>query len=107
MTVPMVTAPLATYTGWNVRPRGFGHGALHEFTGSTLPFPATESERTATADPRPSVRSRYASRAAYVAAIRRAAEQLVADGLMLAEDVERCAAAAENWGAPRHRYDLD
>ncbi|MCB1549454.1 MAG: hypothetical protein KDJ41_16740 [Hyphomicrobiaceae bacterium] len=105
--VPMVTAPLATYTGWNVRPRGFGHGALHEFTGSTLPFPATESERTATADPRPSVRSRYASRAAYVAAIRRAAEQLVADGLMLAEDVERCAAAAENWGAPRHRYDLD
>ena len=30
---PMVAAPLATYTGWNIRPRGHGHGATIDFTG--------------------------------------------------------------------------
>ena len=50
---PMVQAPLATYTGWNIRTRGFGHGATHEFTGSTMPFPETPQERLNTGDPRP------------------------------------------------------
>src|SRR5262249_13870100 len=74
---PMVAAPLATYTGWNLRARGFGHGAMHEFTGSTIPFPETAEERTATGDPRLSILERYPSRAAYESALARAAEQLV------------------------------
>ncbi len=99
---PMVSAPLATYTGWNLRARNFGNGQMHEFTGSTIPFPDSLEEREATGDPRKSIAERYADKAAYVAAIRAAAEQLVAERLMIAEDVERVAAAAANWGAPRH-----
>lgn len=99
---PMVVAPLATYTGWNLRSRGFGHGAMHEFTGSTIAFADTSEERAATGDPRRSILERYPTKEAYIAAIREAAESLVADRLMIAEDIERCVAAAENWGRPRH-----
>ena len=67
--VPMVEAPLATYTGWNLRGRGQGEGAMHEFTGSTIPLPDTESTRAATGDPRPSIEQRYGDAVAYVAAI--------------------------------------
>jgi hypothetical protein len=98
---PMVQAPLATYCGWNVRAAGYGTGANHEFTGSTIPLPVTESERRMTGDPRPSVAERFADVAAYQAAIREAAEALVADGLMLEEDVERAVAKAADWSAPR------
>lgn len=103
---PMVQAPLATYTGWNLRMRGFGHGAMHEFTGSTIPFAANASERKQTRDPRPSVAERYKDAAAYQAAIGEAARKLVTEGLMLEEDVERCIAAAANWHAPRHDVDV-
>jgi hypothetical protein len=99
---PMVEAPLATYTGWNLRARGFGHGAMHEFTGSTIALPETEAERAITGDPRRSVEERYGNAAGYVAAIRAAAEKLVAARLMIAEDVERCVAAAADWSRPRH-----
>lgn len=99
---PMVAAPLATYTGWNLRSRGFGHGAMHEFSGSTMAFADTPQERAATGDPRPSVAERYSTVEAYRDAIRAAAERLVADRLMLAEDVERCVAAAAGWDRPRH-----
>jgi hypothetical protein len=99
---PMVSAPLGTYTGWNPRARGFGHGAQWKFEGSYIPFPDTVSERVATGDPRLAVLERYADWPAYVAAITRAARALVAAGLMLQEDVERCAAAAERWNPARH-----
>ena len=46
-------------------------------------------------------------REAYIAAIRVAAERLVADRLMLAEDVARCVAVAANWDRPRHDVRLD
>jgi hypothetical protein len=75
---------------------------MHEFTGSTIPFPDAAEERKATNDPRRSISERYATRDAYVAAIREAAERLVAERLMIAEDIDRVAAAAADWGAPRH-----
>ncbi|WP_405670342.1 alpha/beta hydrolase domain-containing protein [Streptomyces sp. NBC_01530] len=101
---PMVAAPLGTYTGWNTRSPGQGHGALHEFSGSPLPFAATEDERLITGDPRPSVGKRYGDSAAYVARIRVAAEDLAARRLLLQEDIERAVAAAANRSAPRHRF---
>jgi hypothetical protein len=103
---PMVAAPLATYCGWNLRGRGHGHGAMHEFSGSTIMFPETAEERHMTGDPRPAITERYPDRAAYVAAIARAARRLVEDGLLLPEDVER-AAAATDWGRPRHDVRLE
>ncbi|WP_428490309.1 alpha/beta hydrolase domain-containing protein [Rhodopila sp.] len=99
---PMVNAPLGTYTGWNPRSRGHGHGVQWKFEGSYIPFPETPAERLATGDPRLSVAERYSDWRGYVAAITRAAEELVAADLMLEEDVARCAAAAERWDPARH-----
>lgn len=102
---PMVAVPLATYTGWNTRAPGQGHGALHEFSGSTFPFASTEDERLVTGDPRPSVQKRYWDAAEYTARIRAAAEDLAARRLLPPEDVERAAAGAAHWSAPRHRVE--
>lgn len=99
---PMVAAPLGTYTGWNLRARGFGHGAMFEFTGSYIPFPESAEERRATGDPRRSILERYASSEDYVIAVAAAAGELVKEGLMLDEDLERAVAAASDWGRPLH-----
>ena len=99
---PMVQAPLGTYCGWNLRARGFGHGAMHEFSGSYIPLPETPEERRMTGDSRGPILERYPNPEAYIAAIAAAARQLVEEGLMLEEDVERAAAAAADWGGPRH-----
>jgi hypothetical protein len=99
---PMVAVPLGTYTGWNPRTRGYGHGAQYRFEGSYIPFPETPAERTETHDPRHAVLERYPNKTAYAAAITEAAKELVAQGLMLEEDVDRCATAAADWGRPRH-----
>jgi hypothetical protein len=104
---PMVEAPLGTYTGWNLRARGHGHGAQLRFEGSYIPFPESRQERQITGDPRLSILERYADKAAYVAAITAAARELVAQGLMLEEDVTRCVEAAADWGRPRHDVSLD
>ncbi len=99
---PMVRAPLGTYTGWSMRRRELGNGAMVGLTGSYIPFPDTEEERIRTGDPRASVLARWGSAEGYVAAIRAAAEALAGEGLMLDEDVERAVAQAADWGAPRH-----
>ncbi len=99
---PMVRSPLGTYTGWNPRARGHGHGAQWKFEGSYIPFPDTRTERLATGDPRLSVAERYPDWHAYVAAITQGARELVEAGLMLEEDVERCAMAAAHWNPARH-----
>lgn len=100
--VPMVTAPLATYLGWNLRAWPYGVGAMHEFSGSTVPLPETETARIATGDPRRSIEARYGDADGYVAAIEAAAQALAAEGLMLEEDIPRAVALARNWCAPRH-----
>jgi Alpha/beta hydrolase domain len=104
---PMVAAPLGTYCGWNLRARGFGQGAMHEFSGSYIPLPETPEERRGTGDPRRSILERYADAQTYIGAITAAARQLVEEGLMLEEDVERAAAAAADWGRPRHDLRLE
>ena len=103
---PIVAAPLATYTGWNLRARGYGTGAMHEFSGSTIPFPDTSEERAATGDPRLAIAERYPTQSAYTAAISAAARALIAAGLMLEEDLPRAEAQSHSWGAPRHHVRL-
>lgn len=73
---PLIEAPLGTYVGWNLRAREWGHGAMHQFTGSYLPFPDTDSEVAMTGDPRASVLARYRSAQGYVEAIETAARRL-------------------------------
>jgi len=81
-------APLATFTGWNLRhPAQGAAGDLMSMMGSTLPFPRTRAERLA-GDPRRSIEERYPSRAAYLDRARAAALALVAARHLLAEDLE-------------------
>lgn len=92
---PVIEAPRATYTGWNPRAEGFAPGALCYNTGAVLPFAATRAEREAVRDPRLSIEERYATPAAYVAAVRASAERLAVERLLLPEDVTGITAAAE------------
>jgi hypothetical protein len=90
--LPPIAVPLATYTGWNVyraQP-----GELCDRDGSRIPFALTRAEREAIDDPRPSLEERYASREAYVAAVKAAAAALVAERLLLPADAEAFVAAA-------------
>lgn len=99
--LPDLTVPLATYAGWN--PRHPSQGAPEQSVrmhGSTLPFPATPAERQRTADPRPSIAERYASKEAFLEMVRKAAAALVAERYLLAADVEGIVERAA-W-----RYDL-
>jgi hypothetical protein len=82
-------APLGTYLGWNVIPRGFFKGQMCAFTGAFIPFAATKAERLAAKDPRPSLEERYGNQQGYVAAVRAAAEKSVSEGYLLPEDAER------------------
>ena len=52
-----------------------------------MPFAATREEREARGDPRSSIAERYPSRDAYLEQVRQAAQRLVEDGYLLAEDV--------------------
>jgi hypothetical protein len=99
---PMVAAPLATYTGWNMRARGHAYGLLYRTEGSYVPFPETPQEREWSNDPRASILERYATAEDYVAAIVSAAENLAEEGYILEEDIARVKEMAENWGRPRH-----
>jgi hypothetical protein len=99
--MPDVAVPVATYTGWNPRhPDTGGTGQINLMQGSTFPFPATKAERERTGDPRPSIEERYADRDAYLAQVRAAADALVAQRYLLAEDVDVCVRlAAERYDA--------
>jgi hypothetical protein len=84
-----LVAPLATFTGWNPRhPEQGAPGDLMQMMGSTLAFPRTREERQRRGDSRASIQERYGSRGGYLAAVRAAAEALVAARHALAEDVE-------------------
>ena len=84
---PDVAAPLATYTGFNVRKAGFAEGQLCGLNGSHVPFSRDAQDKASKRDPRASLAERYASRAAYLQRVRGSAEQLRSEGLMLEEDV--------------------
>jgi hypothetical protein len=86
--LPDISVPLATYTGWNVRhPDIGGPGQTLGLLGSTLPFAATRAEREAAGDPRPCIEERYVSKEDYLRQVHQAAEMLVQQGYLLAEDV--------------------
>ncbi|MET0509606.1 MAG: alpha/beta hydrolase domain-containing protein, partial [Burkholderiaceae bacterium] len=76
------------------RADGFGAGTLFPLQGSVVPFAKTRVDRDAAHDPRPSLAERYGDGAAYVAAVREAAERLVAERLLLPEDAHRALESA-------------
>jgi hypothetical protein len=93
--LPDVAAPLATYTGWNLRavPPGANDGC--DAAGMKVDFAPTRADRLSSGDPRPSVEERYSTHEAYVNAVTRAAEDLRAQRLLLDQDVSRYIQSAE------------
>ena len=98
--VPEVAAPLSTM-GKAVRAAGFAEGDLCGVNGSTIPFPRTQDERTASGDSRLSLEERYpGGEAEYVKRYGEAADALVAEGYLLPADAETLkASAAAAWRA--------
>ncbi|HLG54479.1 MAG TPA: alpha/beta hydrolase domain-containing protein [Vicinamibacterales bacterium] len=87
--VAEVSVPLATTTGWNFRAERIGNpSTIYALSGSYVPFARTRAERDARHDPRPSIEERYRDRGEYLQRIRAAADALVKDRFILAQDVE-------------------
>jgi hypothetical protein len=80
--------PIGTYTGWNLFRAGLFEDGFCTLQGSFVPFAATKAERTAIGDPRPSIEERYATNADYVTMVRRAADSLVKERLLLPDDAK-------------------
>ena len=103
--LPDLTVPVASYTGWNLRHPDIGNtdlviGITGGLAGWTLPFPKTQADRDSSGDPRMSIEERYESKEHYLGQVREAAEALVSERLLLAEDVESVLERAE------HKYDF-
>ena len=99
VTLPELSVPLATYTGWNLRsPQTGAPTERVSFVGSYLPFAKTKAEREASGDPRPSIAERYSSKEQYLDLYRKAAEKLVEQRFFLRDDLPAILQhAAEEW----------
>lgn len=99
--IPEVAVPLGTHTGWNITvPQLRDLGYLSGLVGSFVPFARTREARTQAGDARPSIEERYPTRQAYLDQIARAAQSLVRDRFVLADDVPGVVRQAEaTWNA--------
>jgi hypothetical protein len=84
--LPDIAVPRGTHTGWNLYRAPYPAGELADRDGTFLAFAATDAERAAADDARPSLEERYATQADYVTEVATVAAQLCDDRLMLAED---------------------
>ena len=89
-----LSAPLGTYTGWNVRRAGFSQGDACDLTGAYIPFALTRAQREAAGDARPSLQERYGNLTRYTAIAKEAAEHLLRRGYLLRADEAAAVASA-------------
>ena len=94
-----VEVPIGTYTGWNYFNKDFFEDGFCTLTGSFIPFASTKAERLAAADPAPSIEERYPTKGTYVAAFKKAADNLVCPALPAARRRNPAGIAG---GARRH-----
>jgi hypothetical protein len=92
-------APLATYMPWSLRtgaPGGADH--LISFLGTYIPLPLNDELRATSGDPRPSLAALYGDREGFMEQVTRAAEYLVASGILLERDRKSMIAIqGEHW----------
>jgi hypothetical protein len=93
-----VAVPVGTYTGWNLFNKEFFEDGFCTLSGSFIPFAPTKQEGLAAGDPRPSIEERYPTREAYVAAFKKAADDLVAQRFLLPADAATLISQAEKDG---------
>jgi hypothetical protein len=82
-------AALGTYLGWNISASGFTKGQFCSLAGSYVPFAISKAERLEAADPRASLEERYGTQEGYLCVVKRAAQGLVRERLLLEEDADR------------------
>ena len=86
--MPEVAAPLATYTGWNLRSKSIGaEDELYSMVGSFIPFKVSEAQRAASGDPRKPLDARYKSKREFLDQFTAAAESLARQGYLLDGDI--------------------
>jgi hypothetical protein len=96
--VVLLDAPLGTYLGWNITADGarpFHKDQSCNYVGGMIPFAKTKQQRLANSDLRLSLEERYGNHAGYVSAVRKAAQNAVAQGFLLQEDADALIAAAD------------
>jgi hypothetical protein len=86
--------PLGTSIEFNEVSRP-GITDLSNLRGSFIPFHATEAARKAAGDTRPSLQALYGTQQGYVAAVRKAADDLVAERFLLPRDAQRLVEEAQ------------
>jgi hypothetical protein len=99
--LPELAVPLGTYTGWNVTvPQLSDLRYLSGLVGGFEPFARTKEQRLASGDSRLSIAERYNGRQDYLDKVRRAADALVRQRFLRAEDVPSVLQSAERmWNA--------
>jgi hypothetical protein len=98
LNLPAITVPVATYTSWNLRHESIGAaGELLSLQGGYIPFAKDAAARAAAKDPRPSIAERYQSYAEYEQRYLNAAENLVEQRYLLAEDLPRLKALCQRF----------
>ena len=90
--------PIGTYTGWNLNRKDRFESGMCNLQGSFIPFAATKAERIAAGDPRLSIEERYPTKDAYLAAFKKAADDLVAKRFLLPDDADSLVKTAEGEG---------
>jgi len=91
-------APIGSYMGWNTGRKDRYEDGFCNFQGAYIPFARSKSERIEAGDPRLSIEERYPTREAYVAAVRAATENLVAQRTLLPADAALLLKQAEDEG---------
>ncbi len=79
--------PLGTYSGWNLRRKGFMEDRSCYLAGSFIPFARYRVDRGN--DPRPSLEERYGSKLNYVRQAEAAIQRLQKEGFLITEDADR------------------
>ncbi|HXT79851.1 MAG TPA: alpha/beta hydrolase domain-containing protein [Acetobacteraceae bacterium] len=85
--LPDIAVPRGTFAGWNLYKDPYPAGELADRDGTFLAFAETKEARMRAGDPRPSIEERYPGDA-YAASVRKVAEALLQDRLLLAEDAK-------------------
>jgi hypothetical protein len=95
--LPEIAAPLATYTGWNLRTATIGAaGERLAFLGSFVALSKTAADAEAAHDSRMAVDARYKGYEDYRAQFQRAVDGLVRERYVLAEDAPRLIRSGED-----------
>ncbi len=91
-------APIGSYMAWNVGRKDRFEDGFCIFQGAFIPFARTKEERERVRDPRPSIEERYPTKDAYVAAVKKATENLVGQRTLLPADAAFLVKQAESEG---------